>query len=401
MVDLEVAHVSKRYWLPRTTEPASRGWLRRAWSRVWPSYEPFWALRDVGFTLDRGEAVGIIGANGAGKSTLLKVLSEITAPTQGEVRLYGRLSALIEVGSGFHPELTGRENAFLNGAILGMRRAEIVAKLPQIIEFAGVGDFIDAPVKWYSSGMFVRLGFAIAAHLDPQILLVDEALAVGDESFRRKCYDRIMALRDGGATIVFISHDLLTVERLCDRAIFLQHGRVVLDGPVASVVSAYRRSLAGGSAHESAATVERPVEVTRVAAGGKTIGEPARTGHPLNVRVSYAARETIGGAAVQVWYCTHGGHMVHCEQTTSLSDEPLSLEAGAGDIDFHCPALSLQPGVYTMIARVVGRDGAVLHVFDAPSPLVVEAGLQTRGTFFMPHTWRVSSRRQQANAECA
>ena len=400
MVDLEVAHVSKRYWLPRTTEPGSRGWLRRAWSRVWPSYEPFWALRDVGFTLDRGEAVGIIGANGAGKSTLLKVLSEITAPTQGEVRLYGRLSALIEVGSGFHPELTGRENAFLNGAILGMRRAEIVAKLPQIIEFAGVGDFIDAPVKWYSSGMYVRLGFAIAAHLDPQILLVDEALAVGDEAFRRKCYDRIMALRLSGKTIVFISHDLWVVERLCDRAIFMQNGRITVDGPVGAAISAYRRSAAGAT--HDAASGDRPVIVTGVAVSVKRNGEPARTGHPLSIRVSYIAREPMDDVVVQVWYCTHGGHVVHCEQTTALSEEPLAMEAGSGDIDFHCPALSLQPGVYTVIARVVARDDTVLHVFDAPSPLVVEAGLQTRGTFFMPHTWHATSRDgREEEVECA
>ncbi len=400
MVDLEVSSVSKRYWLPQSPDHSSRGWFQRAWARVWPSYEPFWALRDVSFSLERGEAVGIIGPNGAGKSTLLKVLSEITAPTQGEVRLYGRLSALIEVGSGFHPELTGRENIFLNGSILGMRRAEIVAKLAQIVEFADVGDFIDAPVKWYSSGMYVRLGFAIAAHLDPQILLVDEALAVGDESFRRKCYDRIMTLRSAGKTIVFISHDLWSVERLCDRAIFLQHGRIALDGPAGSVVSAYRRTIAGGTSHADVASDNRVVTVTRVTVSGAG-SEPARTGHPLSVRVSYAATEAIENAVVQVWYCTHGGSVVHCEQTTALSEMPLRLMVGAGDIDFHCPALSLQPGVYAVIARVVDSDDAVLHVFDTPSPLIVEPGLQTRGTFFMPHTWRASSRGRRAEVEVA
>jgi ABC-type polysaccharide/polyol phosphate transport system ATPase subunit len=390
MVDLEVAHLSKRYWLPRSASDASRNWMRRAWSRVWPSSDPFWALRDVSFSLDRGEAVGIIGPNGAGKSTLLKVLSEITAPTEGEVRLYGRLSALIEVGSGFHPELTGRENIFLNGSILGMRRAEIGAKLSQIVEFSGVGDFIDAPVKWYSSGMYVRLGFAIAAHLDPQILLVDEALAVGDDAFRRKCYDRIMALRSAGKTIVFISHDLSSVERLCNRAIFMQNGQIVLDGPVSAAVSAYRRSVAGGPSHVDVAPADRAVTVTRVAVNGKGAGDPARTGYPLSVRVSYTARAPIDDVVVQVWYCTHGGNVVHCEQTTALSEDGLCLEAGSGDINFHCQALSLQPGVYAVIARVLAGDNTVLHVFDAPIPLVVEPGLQTRGSFFMPHTWRAS-----------
>jgi len=403
MVDLAVARLSKRYWLPHAASDASRSWLTRAWSRIWPSYDPFWALRDVSFSLNRGEAVGIIGPNGAGKSTLLKVLSEITAPTEGEVRLYGRLSALIEVGSGFHPELTGRENVFLNGSILGMRRAEISAKLSQIVEFSGVGDFIDAPVKWYSSGMYVRLGFAIAAHLDPQILLIDEALAVGDEAFRRKCYDRIMALRSAGTTIIFISHDLMSVERLCDRAIFMQHGRIALDGPVAAAISAYRRSVAGGPSHADVAPADRAVTVTRVTVSGGT-GEPAKTGLPLSVRVSYVARQPIDEAAVEVWYCTHRGDgvdVVHCEQTTALSEEALDLDAGSGDIDFHCQALSLQPGTYAVIARVVARDNTVLHVFDAPTPLVVEPGLQTRGTFFMPHTWQASQTARRAEAECA
>src|SRR3954464_15218793 len=211
MTDLEVAGLAKRYWLRQPRQGL--------WSRIRPSYQEFWALRGVSFTVQRGEALGIIGPNGAGKSTLLKLLSEITAPTSGEIRLHGRLSALIEVGSGFHPELTGRENVFLSGSILGMRRAEIAAKLDQIVDFAGVGDFIDAPVKWYSSGMYVRLGFSIAAHLEPQILIVDEVLAVGDAAFQQKCYDRIGALRTAGRTIVFISHDLWSVEHLCDRAI--------------------------------------------------------------------------------------------------------------------------------------------------------------------------------------
>jgi lipopolysaccharide transport system ATP-binding protein len=235
MLDLDVSHVSKRYWL---RQPRAGG----LWSRVVPRYQEFWALRDVSFSVTRGEALGIIGPNGAGKSTLLKLLSEITAPTAGEIRLYGRLAALIEIGSGFHPELTGRENVFLSGSIFGMRRAEIHAKLQQIIDFAGVGDFIDAPVKWFSSGMYVRLGFAIAAHLDPQILLVDEALAVGDAEFQQKCYERIDALRAAGTTIIFISHDLCSVERLCHRALLMQQGRVTASGAVDTVIAQYRNT---------------------------------------------------------------------------------------------------------------------------------------------------------------
>jgi lipopolysaccharide transport system ATP-binding protein len=243
-LDLEIAHLSKLYWLPPPVSYEHQPWTRRVWAHISPARVPFWSLTDVSFTVARGETVGIIGPNGAGKSTLLKILSEITAPTRGMVRLHGRLSALIEVGSGFHPELTGRENVFLSGSILGMRRAEIISKLDQIIAFADIGDFIDAPVKWYSSGMYVRLGFAIAAHLDPQILLVDEALAVGDEEFQGKCYERITSLRQSGKTTIFISHDLHAVERLCDRALLMQHGRIALDGPAPDVISAYRRGVA-------------------------------------------------------------------------------------------------------------------------------------------------------------
>jgi ABC-type polysaccharide/polyol phosphate transport system ATPase subunit len=359
---------------------------------MWPAYDEFWALRDVSFTVEQGEAVGVIGPNGAGKSTLLKLLSEISAPTAGEIRLYGRLSALIEVGSGFHPELTGRENVFLSGSILGMRRAEIVAKLDQIIDFADIGDFIDAPVKWYSSGMYVRLGFAIAAHLDPQILLVDEALAVGDEAFQRKCHDRISSLLEAGKTIIFISHDLLSVERLCDRALLMQHGRVALDGSPAEVVAAYRRAVAGGAVGADSAPAERGVSVTSIGFSGRRGSHDVRTGHPLNVCISYVVSEPIEDAIVEVWYSTHGGTVLHCEQTTALSRDSLDLESGAGDIEFDCDALGLQPGAYAVVARVLSRDGTPLHVFAASAPLIVEPGLEARGNFFMPYTWRALRR---------
>ncbi len=202
----------------------------------------FWALRDVSFEIRRGEALGIIGRNGAGKSTLLKILSRITEPTTGEIALRGRVGSLLEVGTGFHSELTGRENIFLNGAILGMTRAEITRKFDEIVSFAEVERFIDTPVKHYSSGMYLRLGFAVAAHLEPEILIVDEVLAVGDAGFQRKCLGRMREVSHEGRTVIFVSHNLEAVQGLCGRALLLGEGRLLADGPTAQVIGQYARS---------------------------------------------------------------------------------------------------------------------------------------------------------------
>ncbi|QEF99490.1 Teichoic acids export ATP-binding protein TagH [Stieleria maiorica] len=199
----------------------------------------FWALRDIGFTVNEGEVVGIIGKNGAGKSTLLKLLSRITLPTEGRVELVGRVASLLEVGTGFHPELTGRENVFLNGTILGMTRREIERQLDPIVEFAGVGKFLDTPVKRYSSGMTVRLGFAVAAHLDPEILIVDEVLAVGDIEFQNRCIGKMKSVAESGKTVLFVSHNLASIRTLTTRAIVLSAGRMVYDGPTAEGVTRY------------------------------------------------------------------------------------------------------------------------------------------------------------------
>jgi lipopolysaccharide transport system ATP-binding protein len=199
----------------------------------------FWALDDVSFEVTRGQAVGIIGRNGAGKSTLLKILSRITRPTRGRVDLYGRVSALLEVGTGFHGELTGRENIYLNGAILGMRRREIEGKFDQIVDFAGIGQFLDTPVKYYSSGMYVRLAFAVAAHLEPEILVVDEVLAVGDAEFQKKCLNKMGSAAGEGRTVLFVSHNMSAIQDLCSTAIWLDAGRIVQAGDARSTVAAY------------------------------------------------------------------------------------------------------------------------------------------------------------------
>src|ERR671937_760113 len=203
----------------------------------------FWALRDIGFEVPAGETFGIIGHNGAGKSTLLKILSRVTPPTTGVVRLQGRVGALLEVGSGFHQELTGRENVYLNGAILGMRRKEIASKFDEIVEFAEVQQFIDTPVKRYSSGMYLRLAFAVAAHLEPEVLIVDEVLSVGDLAFQEKCLGRMETVAGEGRTVLFVSHNLAAVQRLCPRSMLLQRGRKVLEGPTGDVIAEYVSSV--------------------------------------------------------------------------------------------------------------------------------------------------------------
>jgi len=219
--------------------------------------ETFWALKDVSLEIGKGEVVGIIGRNGAGKSTLLKILSRITEPTQGEIALYGRIGSLLEVGTGFHPELTGRENIFLNGAILGMRRKEIEEQFDQIVDFAGVDKFLDTPVKRYSSGMYVRLAFAVAAHLRSEIMVVDEVLAVGDAEFQNKCLGKMQDVASSGRTVLFVSHQMQAVSTLCTRAVYLEQGRVKYSGEVRQAINHYLQ-YAPRTDNTEAAALRRP-----------------------------------------------------------------------------------------------------------------------------------------------
>jgi lipopolysaccharide transport system ATP-binding protein len=251
-IAVSVEGLGKRYRIAHQRDPYGRlteslaGALRAPIDRLRgkrrETAEWFWALRDVSFELRQGDVVGVIGRNGAGKSTLLKVLSRITEPSAGSAMLRGRVGSLLEVGTGFHPELTGRENVFMSGAVLGMRRAEINHKFDEIVEFAGIEQFLDTPVKRYSSGMQVRLGFAVAAHLEPDVLFVDEVLAVGDAAFQAKCLGRLEEIGASGRTVIFVSHSMPSVLRLCSRAILMDRGRRVTDGPTQQVVRAYLES---------------------------------------------------------------------------------------------------------------------------------------------------------------
>ncbi len=240
---IEVRNLSKRYHLGAIGATSLREEASRMWDRLrgvpHPDAQEFWALRDVSFDVQPGEVVGVIGRNGAGKSTLLKILSRITEPTSGTAKLRGRVASLLEVGTGFHPELTGRENVFLNGAILGMSRAEVRQKFDEIVAFAEVDQFIDTPVKRYSSGMYVRLAFAVAAHLEPEILIIDEVLAVGDVQFQKKCLGKMNAVAKRGRTVLFVSHNMQAVNALCSRAMLMRDGRPEFDGPTIDAVNAY------------------------------------------------------------------------------------------------------------------------------------------------------------------
>jgi len=237
---IQFQNVSKQYRIGQA--PLSlRSWLRGKKQNQGQSFH--WALRDVSFSLQPGEALGIIGPNGAGKTTTLKLLSKVTYPTSGLININGRFSALIELGAGFHPELTGRENIFLNGTILGMKRSDIKARFDEIVDFAGIEHYLDTPVKRYSSGMYARLGFAVAAHVDPEILLVDEVLAVGDMAFQKKCYERMQNLIKSGTSLVFISHNLRAVQQVCGRCMVLYRGRKVFEGPTGEATAEYSNIL--------------------------------------------------------------------------------------------------------------------------------------------------------------
>lgn len=383
MIDVRFDGVSKRYRLRegKRWRPARR--------------RDFWAVREVSLEVPHGETLGVIGRNGAGKSTLLKLLSRITAPTAGTITLTGRLAALIEVGSGFHPELTGRENLFLSGAILGMRRAEIAAKLDRIIEFAGVGPFIDTPVKWYSSGMYVRLGFSVAAHLDADVLLVDEVLAVGDAAFQAQCVERISDLRRAGTTMIFISHDLASVDRLCDRVVLMRDGRLAASGTTADVISEYQRQVEADAVRAVAdagpAGIPAHARILDVRFfdenGGN--GPVARTGSPFRARIDLEVLGTMPDAVVEIFYYARDGRTLHCQQTTALAGGPLALARGRRTIEFSSAELGLQPGIYAIGAAVRERMGTgTVDWWYGSRFLHVEPGKSVRGHFYAPHDWR-------------
>jgi ABC-type polysaccharide/polyol phosphate transport system ATPase subunit len=386
MIDLKFEQVSKKYKLPTDGERPKR-WYGRGLRRK-PGQ--MWALREVSFAVNEGEVLGIVGHNGAGKTTVMKILSGITTPTSGEITIRGRLAALVEVSSGFHPELTGAENIYLHGAMLGMRRSEIRKKIDSIIDFSGVGRYIEVPVKRYSSGMYVRLGFAIAAHLDPDILLLDEVLAVGDAAFQAKCLERIGELRKSGRTIVFISHDLAAVYRLCDRAILLSHGCVLSDGAPRTVIDEYQQmAFAGqGNSAEDDGESAVPARCTGIEFSAPDSPLGVRTGHPFVARLRYRAVESIPDAVFRISIYWPSGYL--CSQLTTESIHGgLQVEPGTGVVEFRCPELPVVAGLYRVDVAIESK-GLEVDVRQRCATLRVGPGKIAYGDFYIESEWTLS-----------
>jgi ABC-2 type transport system ATP-binding protein/lipopolysaccharide transport system ATP-binding protein len=366
---ISVRHLSKRFWLQgerRTTlkERLVRGRGVRG--------REFWAVRDASFDVPPGTTLGIVGHNGSGKSTVLKVLAGIYRPTTGTVHVNGRVSALLELGAGFNPELTGRDNIRLNGAILGMTRREVDEAMDGIVDFSGIGEFIDAPVKVYSSGMYVRLGFAVAVSINPEILIVDEVIAVGDEEFQRRCFDHLHELRQRGTTIVLVSHDLGLIRDLCDRALWLDHGHVREIGASRDVVEAYIGDVNQREASTNQETREQPagerpsrlgsgeIRVTKVEFLDVNQRPSAMlvAGEACTFRIHYSAHSDLDQVIFGFGFHHESGVVVAGPNSGRLG--AASVPRGQGYVDFFCPELVLAPSAYSVTTAIVDKG----HTFD-------------------------------------
>ena len=374
---IEIDSIGKRYrigghkekYLSLRDEIAN--FLSPAKRRERAQKEEFWALKDVSFSVEQGKAVGIIGRNGAGKSTLLKVLSQITPPTTGKIAMRGRVASLLEVGTGFHPELTGRENIYLNGAILGMMRKEIARKFDEIVAFSEVEKFLDTPVKRYSSGMYVRLAFAVAAHLEPEILIVDEVLAVGDVDFQRKCLGKMSQVTSSGRTVLFVSHNLSAVATLCDKGVVLVNGQVEFNGNVNDAIAAYTGTTESGNAFAARSTSLQEskqaayINKLWLSKENGSMADVFFVGEPMTINMSVCLPEPMESFQLSFIIATEAGlNVYHC-----LSQDVgkyFTADAGTVDITARFPELRLYPGRYVIHdAWLATGDGKTLDIFDS------------------------------------
>lgn len=394
-----VSNVSKRFRLGSSPSAFGlvREWFRRRGRTSSRSEKEFWALRDVDFEVRRGEAFGIIGPNGAGKSTILKLLAGILRPDAGDVRVLGRLAALIEVGAGFHGDLTGRENIFLNGCILGMSRSEIRRKLDAIVAFSGLERFLDMPIKRYSSGMYARLGFSVAAHTDPSVLLVDEVLSVGDAVFRVRCLERMRELVRAGTALVFVTHDLEQMRSICDRALVLDGGRAVFQGPSGDAVTHHLRAMTStagrspdivGAEQGSGDAVERIREVSlRFTSGGREDVGVVSASTPLRIELTFRMNGPVTNAVVELNARTaHGLQLLSLN--TARSGFRLPSSSGCNTVRALLPALPLAGGEYFWNVRVWDADRGTSLV-DTPFrfPMLLRNDAPAAGALCLDHTW--------------
>ncbi|MDX6220621.1 MAG: lipopolysaccharide transport system ATP-binding protein [Frankiales bacterium] len=370
---IEVSGVSKRFRLYNDRKSSLK---ERVVRREGSSHTDFWALRDISLSIAEGSTFGLIGHNGSGKSTFLKLLAGIHRPTTGDISVRGRVSALLELGAGFHPELSGRDNILLNGAILGLGRKQILDSLDRIIEFSGLEPkFIDSPVKVYSSGMYVRLGFSIAVNLDPEILIIDEIVAVGDEEFQRRCFDHLYELRKRGVTICFVSHSLPLVQSMCDQVAWFDHGHLRAVGPAVQVVDQYlagvnsaererfEQDVSGAVAPGAGRRGSGEVLITAVEFLGST-GTPVRSvghGEPLTVRIHYAASSPVPEPVFGLAFINELGHPL-AGPNTLLSEVATRTLEGEGSVDFAIPAVRFVPGEYEVTAAIT--DHSATHTYD-------------------------------------
>jgi lipopolysaccharide transport system ATP-binding protein len=396
MTDLAIAasNIGKRYHVGAAEPYGSlRATLGRLLRRDKREQVSFWALNDVSFEAKPGEVIGIIGRNGAGKSTLLKVLSRITAPSKGRIEINGRIGCLLEVGTGFHPELSGRDNVFLNGAILGMSRAEIRGLFDEIVAFAEVGKFIDTPVKHYSSGMYLRLAFAVAAHLQPEILIVDEVLAVGDASFQKKCLEKMEDVSRRGRTILFVSHSMPAITRLCPRAILLDAGTIVADGPSHEVVSAYLRGGHGTTA-ERIWTENRPgndiarLHAARVVSESGQVQDAVDIRKPLGIQLEYEVLKPGHVLVPNIHFFNDEGLCVFIASDTTREAQRTPKHPGVYSTTGWVPGNFLSEGTHIVDAAISTMDPVTIHFHerDAVAFQVVDTveGDSARGAYAGP-----------------
>lgn len=388
---IQVSDVSKKF-VVRKDKSLKERIVRAGTSRQ--HREEFWALRDIALDIKAGETIGLVGANGSGKSTLLKVIGGILTPDTGDVRLRGRVAPLLELGAGFHPDLTGRENVYLNASILGLSEAETTHHFDEIVEFSGIGSFIDTQVKFYSSGMYVRLAFAVAVHVDPDILLVDEVLAVGDEVFQRKCMDKIHQFQQEGRTIVLVSHSASQVREVCDRAVMLEHGRVMIDGSTDETLGRLRHAYEVTMAADEAwarAMLETPASqhVTGVqveAPGGGTgeTGPVMTSGGDLVIRGQISATPPLVGWGLGLTISTVFGGVVVGTDSDMLR-QTLPPVDGTGEFEVRIPHLTLGAGDYSVsVALLDGNLQEIHRLRDGATFSVVTEGRSVGSVYVEP-----------------